>query len=281
MNENLEVRVYSAKNRQEGFSSLLKEMFRDLSKSMDLGFRLAKRDIQGMYRQSLLGIFWAFITPLLTSVIWIFLNAAGVIKTGQTNIPYPAYVFAGTILWSIFSEGIMAPITQTQQSKSVMSKINFPKEGLLVAAFYKLSFNSLIKIGLLIVFFLFMGVYPTGTIILVPLIVLGLMIFGFVVGMFLTPLALLYGDVGRAIPLSLQLLMFLTPVVYIMPAEGVLLKIMQLNPVTPMIMTVRNFLSGYDFYMPGYFAIVMLATLVLSGIAWIIYRMSIPIIVER
>jgi lipopolysaccharide transport system permease protein len=281
MNENLEVRVYSAKNRQEGFSSLLKEMFRDLSKSMDLGFRLAKRDIQGMYRQSLLGIFWAFITPLLTSVIWIFLNAAGVIKTGQTNIPYPAYVFAGTILWSIFSEGIMAPITQTQQSKSVMSKINFPKEGLLVAAFYKLSFNSLIKIGLLVVFFLFMGVYPTGTIVLVPLIVLGLMIFGFVVGMFLTPIALLYGDVGRAIPLALQLLMFLTPVVYIMPAEGVLLKIMQLNPVTPMIMSVRNFLSGYDFYMPGYFAVVVLATLVLSGIAWIIYRMSIPIIVER
>jgi lipopolysaccharide transport system permease protein len=281
MNENLEVRVYSAKNRQEGFSSLLKEMLRDLSKSRDLGFRLAKRDIQGMYRQSLLGIFWAFITPLLTSVIWIFLNATGVIKTGNTNIPYPAYVFAGTILWSIFSEGIMSPITQTQQSKSVMSKINFPKEGLLLAAFYKLAFNSVIKLGLLIAFFLVMGVYPTGTIVFVPFIIFGLMIFGFVIGMFLTPLALLYGDVGRAIPLSLQLLMFLTPVVYIMPAEGILLKVMQLNPVTPMIMSVRNFLSGYEFYMPGYFAIVMLATLVLSVIAWIIYRMSIPIIVER
>ncbi|HEY8403939.1 MAG TPA: ABC transporter permease [Flavobacteriales bacterium] len=281
MNEKLEVRVYSAKNRQEGFSALLKDMFRDLSKSMDLGYRLAKRDIQGMYRQSLLGIFWAFITPLLTSVIWIFLNATGVIKTGQTNIPYPAYVFAGTILWSIFTEGIMSPINQTQQSKAVMSKINFPKEGLLLAAFYKLAFNSAIKLVLLIAFFLFMGVYPTATVVFVPFLMLGLMVFGFVIGMFLTPLTLLFGDVGRAIPLALQLFMFLTPVVYIMPAGGVLLQIMKLNPVTPMIMSVRNFLSGYEFYMPGYFAVVMLATLALSLVAWIIYRMSIPIIVER
>lgn len=281
MNEKLEVRVYSAKNRQEGFSALLKDMFRDLSKSMDLGYRLAKRDIQGMYRQSLLGIFWAFITPLLTSVIWIFLNATGVIKTGQTNIPYPAYVFAGTILWSIFTEGIMSPINQTQQSKAVMSKINFPKEGLLLAAFYKLAFNSAIKLVLLIAFFLFMGVYPTATVVFVPFLMLGLMVFGFVIGMFLTPMALLYGDVGRAIPLALQLFMFLTPVVYIMPAGGVLLQIMKLNPVTPMIMSVRNFLSGYEFYMPGYFAVVMSATLALSLVAWIIYRMSIPIIVER
>lgn len=277
----LEERVYSAKAGSKGIFSVLSEMFQDLRKSGDLGFRIAKRDIQGMYRQSLLGILWAFITPLMTALIWIFLNGAGVVQAGNTLIPYPAYVFSGTIVWSIFSDSIMAPVNQTQQSKGIISKINFPKEGLLIAAFYKLIFNGAIKLGLLCVVFLIMGIFPDWRIILVPIILLCLMLFGFVMGLFLTPIALLYGDIGRAIPIGLQFLMFLAPVVYLLPEKGLLMKLMEANPVTPMILTVRNFMSAMDFQQPLYFTLVMLVTVVLCLLAWVIYRLSIPIIVER
>lgn len=281
INNNLEVKVYSSEGLKKGFVPMLREMFHDLWRSKDLGFRLANRDIRSMYRQSLLGLFWAFITPLMTALVWIFLNAAGVVKVGDTPIPYPAYVFSGTIVWAIFSESILAPITQTQGAKGMMSKINFPKEGLLVSAFYKLSFNAAIKLLLLVVVLLFMGVHPDWRIVLVPLILLVLMFFGYVIGLALTPIGMLYGDVGRAIPIGLQLMMFLSPVVYVIPSEGTLSSIMKLNPVTPIIISVRNYISGMDFYMPGYFWLVFGLTLLLSLFAWILYRLSIPIIVER
>jgi len=281
MKNNLEVKVYTSEGRQKGLAPMIKEMFHDLWRSRDLGFRLANRDIRSTYRQSFLGLFWAFITPLMTALVWIFLNAAGVVKIGNTPIPYPAYVFSGTIIWSILNESIMAPINQTQQAKSIMGKINFPKEGLLISAFYKLAFNSTIKLLLLFVVFIFMGVFPDWRIVWLPFILLALMLFGFCLGVLVTPIAMLYGDIGRLIPLGLQLLMFLSPVVYIMPEEGLLLTVMRLNPVTPMIMSARNYLSGLDFYMPGYFMIIMAVVVVVSLIAWVLYRLSIPIIVER
>lgn len=281
MNNNLEVKVYSSEGRQKGFAPMIREMFHDLWRSRDLGFRLANRDIRSTYRQSLLGLFWAFITPLMTALVWIFLNAAGVVKVGSTPIPYPAYVFSGTIVWAIFSESLLAPITQTQAAKSMMGKINFPKEGLLISAFYKLAFNASIKFLLLIVVLLFLGVFPDWCVVLVPLILLVLMFFGFVIGLGLTPIGMLYGDIGRAIPIALQLMMFLSPVVYTLPDEGVLRTIMNLNPLTPIIISIRNYMSGMDFYQPGYFWLVLAITLFVSLFAWIFYRLSIPIIVER
>jgi lipopolysaccharide transport system permease protein len=126
-----------------------------------------------------------------------------------------------------------------------------------------------------------MGVFPDWRIVLVPFILLVLMFFGFVIGLALTPIGMLYGDIGRAIPIGLQLLMFLSPVVYGLPAEGALRTIMNLNPVTPIIISVRNYMSATDFYMPGYFWIVLATTLFVSLFVWIFYRLSIPIIVER
>ncbi len=281
MERKLEVRVYSAKSGHNGLLPLFKDMLADFWKSRDFGYSIAKRDIQGMYRRSVLGIFWAFITPLFTALVWIFLNGSGVVKVDHTPIPYPAYVFSGTLLWSIFSESIMAPITQTQQSRSVMTKINFPKEGLLIAAFYKVLLNSGIKFILMVGLFLLLGVYPDAKILWVPLLIVALIFLGFVIGIISTPISLLYGDVSRAIPLVLQLLMFLCPIVYLMPADGIMQKLMLLNPVTPIVSTVRNFMTGADFFMPGYFALIMGLTLVMGVVGWVFYRLSMPLILER
>lgn len=281
MDNDLELRVYSSKSSGKKFFSMVQAMFHDLWKSRDLGFRLAWRDTRALYRKSLLGILWAFISPLMTALVWIFLNGVGIVKVGATPIPYPAYVFCGTMFWALFSESIMAPLSQTQQSKAMMSKINFPKEGLLIASFYKLAFNSAIKLVLVCIVFLVMGIYPDWRIVFVPLILIVLMFFGFVVGLFLTPIGLLYGDIGRSIPIVLQFLMFVSPVVYLIPEEGILHTLVNLNPVTPMIMSARNYMSGMEFYNAGYFFLVVGITMLLSIFAWILYRLSIPIIVER
>ena len=107
-----------------------------------LAKQLAKRDIISQYRQSYLGILWAFIAPLTTAFIWIFLNGTGTIQLTDTGIPYPLYAFSGTLIWSIILDAINSPTQNTKSSIGIMSKINFPKEALLVSGLYKMLFNS-------------------------------------------------------------------------------------------------------------------------------------------
>ena len=71
---------------------LLGEMLRDLLASRELAWRLLVRDISAQYRQSLLGLVWAFLPPVITAAGLIFAKNAGALNINQTSIPYAAYV---------------------------------------------------------------------------------------------------------------------------------------------------------------------------------------------
>ena len=153
----METRVYQ-KEQNVSFIKLIKQSLSDIYSSRFLSRQLAIRDITAQYRQSYFGILWAFISPLTTAIVWIILNLSGTIRITDTGLPYPIYAFSGTLIWSILSEAINSPLTSTTAAKGIMSKINFPKEALLVSGIYKLLFNSAIKILLLVVFLFLFGV---------------------------------------------------------------------------------------------------------------------------
>ena len=216
----LETRVYQ-KERTIKFGALLKASLSDLFQSRFLARQLAERDIKAMYRQSYLGIVWAFIMPLTTAAVWIFLNSSGTIKLSDTGIPYPVYAFSGTLIWSIIVASINSPMNSTQAAKGILTKINFPKEALLLSGIYKLLFDTSIKILILVVFVLIYGVGLQWSLLLFPVAILGAIIFGTTVGLFLTPLGLLYKDIGKIITFGMQFLMYVTPVVYAIPKTGI------------------------------------------------------------
>ena len=198
----METRIYQKENTKSFFKHL-KGSLKDIKGSLFLSKQLAKRDITAQYRQSYLGILWAFIMPLTTAFVWIFLNATGTIKLTDTGVPYPVFAFTGTLLWSILNEAINAPIAITSANKSIMSKINFPKEALILSGIYKLLFNSSVKIIILLVFLFFYGVGFKWSLLLFPLVIGGAIIFGTTLGLFLTPIGMLYRDVGRFIKMGL------------------------------------------------------------------------------
>lgn len=192
----LETRVYQKESNLR-VGRLLRESLIDINKSRFLSFQLAKRDISAMYRQSFLGILWAFITPLATAIVWIFLNNSGTVRVTDTGIPYPVYAFSGTLLWSIITEAINAPIKSTTGSKSILSKINFPKEALVMSGILKLMFDSSIKVILLLIFIFAFGVGFHWSLLLFPLAIFGGVFIGTTIGLFITPIGMLYKDVGR------------------------------------------------------------------------------------
>lgn len=276
----LETKVYQKENNLR-LVKLLKDSLTDIVSSRFLSFQLAKRDIQAQYRQSYLGIIWAFITPLTTAFVWIFLNNSGTVRVTDTGIPYPVYAFSGTLLWSIITEAINSPMSSTNSAKSLLSKINFPKEALIVSGVYKLLFNSSIKVVLLLVFIFFYGVGFHWSLLLFPLAILGGVLFGTTLGLLITPLGMLYKDIGRLISFGLTFLMYITPVVYAIPNSGIMKSVMELNPFTPIILTARDLAVGMTPTYLSYFLIVIAWCIPLFFIALLFYRISIPILVER
>ncbi|MEB3354913.1 MAG: ABC transporter permease [Cyanobacteriota bacterium] len=92
----------------------------------DLSWRLAVRDTSAQYRQSALRVLWALIIPLANTAVWLFLTGSKVVLVAATAIPYPVFVFTGTLLWSILIDALNAPLQQVNANKALLAKINYP-----------------------------------------------------------------------------------------------------------------------------------------------------------
>jgi lipopolysaccharide transport system permease protein len=273
--------IYTPESSIRSPRKLIKEMFIDLIHSHDLAWRLSVRDIKAQYRQSKLGILWAFIMPFATTITWIFLNMSGIITIKSTEIPYPLYVFTGTLIWSIFMESLLSPLNHTNASKSILSKINFPREAIILSAFYQLLFNSSIKMLILLTVVIIMGFSSGWMLFLFPIAILILILTGISIGLFLTPIGMLYNDIGRTISLGMQFVMYVSPVVFPIPISGWVRIPFIYNPITPLIMITRQCLTGYSGnYLSG-FIMVSICMLIVLFFSWMIYRITMPVIIER
>jgi lipopolysaccharide transport system permease protein len=281
MQTQLHVTIYTPESSLASPGKMLKDMFRDLAAGRELAWRLAMRDIKAQYRQAFLGILWAFILPLANTVTWVFLSQAGIISMATTGLPYPVYVFTGTMLWAIFMDSLNAPMQQVNSARSMLSKLNFPREALIVSGIYQTAFNASIKIALLLAALVIMGINPGWNLLLFPLGVISLMLVGTTIGLFITPMGLLYGDVGRAMPLLMQFVMYVTPVLFPMPKAGWAQILFYLNPISPLILITRDWLTGQTPEMLNYFVTVNVAAAAIFLVVWGIYRLAMPILIER
>lgn len=256
-------------------------MLHDLRSAHALASRLAIRDISAQYRQTMLGIAWAFLLPIANTLTWLFLSGTGIVEMGPTSLPYPIFVFSGTMLWAIFIDALNAPLQQTIASKPLLAKINFPRESLVISGIYQTIFNALIKLLLLFVVLWFAGVAPTAYLLMLPVGIASLIAAGTVLGVLVTPIGLLYGDIGKSLPLMSQFLMFLSPVVFPSPTSGWAQRLFELNPLTPLIVNARNWATGVPANDISHFVSVNLAIFSLLLLVWIVYRLAMPILIER
>jgi lipopolysaccharide transport system permease protein len=276
-----DITIYTPESPLRHPARLLADMFQELFAGRELAWRLAVRDISAQYRQTLLGFLWAFILPLAHTITWIFLNGSGIVRVSETSLPYPLYVFTGTMLWAIFMDAVNSPLQQTTNAKQMLAKINFPREALVVSGIYQTLFNGAIKIVLMLLVLTFSGINPGWSFVWFPLGVISLVLTGTALGLLLTPIGILYTDIGKSLPLLMQFLMYLTPVVFPMPSGGLSAIIYNLNPLTPLIINARNWLTGAPSEFFGYFLLVNGLVLLLLLMVWIIYRAAMPILIER
>lgn len=277
----LHTTVYTPESSLANPRRMLREMFHDLASGHELAWRLAVRDISAQYRQAFLGILWAFIMPLANTLAWIFLNASGIVTMADTALPYPVYAFTGTMLWAIFMDALHSPMHQVSAARGMLAKLNFPREALIVSGLYQTLFNSGIKIALLLVSVIYWGINPGWMLLLFPFGILSLVLVGTTIGLLITPVGILYTDVGRAMSMLLQFLMYITPVVFPVPKGGWAATLFSINPLTPMIATCRDWLTGFSPEHLGSFLLLNLVSIFLLLLVWVVYRLAMPILIER
>ena len=213
----------------------------------ELLFFLTWRDIKVRYKQTVLGVLWAFIQPFLKLVVFsvIFGRLA---KIDSEGFPYPIFAFAGLLPWQFFSEALTQSSNSVVGSSNLITKVYFPR--LIVplssvgASLVDFAISFVILFGLMFHY----GILPTASMLFViPLVVITILT-ALGAGILLSAWLVEYRDFRYVLPFALQLWMFLTPVIYpvkiIPPAWRWLLA---LNPMTGLVDGYRSAILGKPF----------------------------------
>jgi lipopolysaccharide transport system permease protein len=262
----------------------LLQLMRDLVASRELATRLFLRDFRAKYRQSFLGYFWLIFPPLALTGSFVLMQRSNLLTAGtSSDVPYALFALAGMLFWQCFSDAITVPIRLVGQSKSMLVKLNFPREALVLAAMLEVSFTFLVRLAIFLIFGLCMGLTFSATTLLLPLVFMGLLIVGTGLGVVLTPGSLLFSDFSQGLPLLMSFALICTPVAYVAQPGTLLGTINSWNPIAPIIGLGRDILlnapiTSGQLLVPLIVAIAGLLTLFFG---WIFYRLSIPHIIAR
>lgn len=219
----------------------------ELWRFRELFYYYTLRYIKVRYKQTVLGFAWAVMQPMLMMVLFTFFFGK---KLGvpSGDLPYPVFVLTGLLLWNIFSTGLTSASNSILDNAHIIKKIYFPRLIIPVSAVMVSLFDFLMAFIIYIVVLLIYQVHVDvlafipallGAVFITTLTTLGL-------GSFLSALNIKFRDFKYVIPYSVQVLLFLTPVIY--PAsivtDGLVKVIMALNPLTGAIGLVRHALGG-------------------------------------
>jgi lipopolysaccharide transport system permease protein len=161
-------------------------------------------------------------------------------------------------------------------------KINFTRESVFISAFYEILFNAIITFVIVTIFIISFGMVPDWKIILYFPVLLVLIFAGMTFGLFLLPISILYKDIQMGLPVVLQILMYLSPVVYVSGDMLGLGAITEYNPLTFLINILRGSLTGgsiENYWLA--FGIIASAVSVLMLIGMVIQKVTLEILVER
>lgn len=188
--------------------------WRDLWSYKELFYFFTWRDIKIKYKQTVLGFLWAILQPLLMMVIFtLFFGRA--LNIPSQNLPYPVFVFSGLLVWNLFSTGLTSASNSMVNNAAIIKKIYFPRLIIPVASIMVALFDFFMAFILLILLLLFykQGVSPMA-VWCWPLAILVGVVATVGPGSLLAALNVKYRDFRYVMPFLVQILFFLTPVIY-------------------------------------------------------------------
>ena len=206
---------------------------------------LARREISVRYRQTIVGLLWVLLQPLVTTAIFTTVFIFFIRIPDQGGGSYPLFAFSGIIVWQYFTRVVSDGGNSLVSSSAMISKVSFPRLIIPLVSPIAAGVDCLIAIVALVLLTAAFGAHLNWTVILAPLVILAVGMFGYSIALWLAPLNAVYRDIGIVLPFVIQIAMYLSPIVY--PASLVPEKIRwlyELNPVAVMVNSMRWVVLG-------------------------------------
>ena len=223
---------------------------RDLAEHRDLLFLLARRDVAVRYKQSVAGILWALLQPLVLAGVFTVVYGVLLDVPVEYDVPYAVFVVVGLVLWLFISNGLQASSQSVVEGKDLVRKVYFPRILVPIAAIAPAAVDFAIGLLVAIVFAACYGFFPGLETLALPLVCLLAVATVAGAGLWLSALNVRYRDVQLAVPFLILLGLFVSPVIY--PVEVVpddLQALYALNPMVGLFEAFRWSLLGTPF--PG------------------------------
>lgn len=187
----------------------LKELWR----YKDLFYFLTIRGIKAKYAQSILGVSWAIIQPLFTTLVFTIVFGR-LAKVSSDGIPYALFSFLGLWPWSYFSGTLTESSNSLISNAGMITKVYFPRLVLPLSSIFSKLLDFIIAFLIVIVFLVYYKVTPGWGVVFIPLFIGQLLLTSLGLGLILSAMAVQYRDVKHAMTFMVQILMYAAPVVY-------------------------------------------------------------------
>jgi homopolymeric O-antigen transport system permease protein len=215
---------------------------RDAWHHRELLYFLVLRDLKVRYRQTMLGIAWVVLQPVLMAVVFtIFFSRLGHFQSD--GVPYPLFAYAGLVPWTFFSNSVSAGSVSLLANSAIITKVYFPRLLIPVAnvgvRLVDLLVASIVLIGLMA----FYGIRLHATLALVPVFIAESALLAVAVSSWLSVLSVRYRDIGTLLPVGIQLWMFASPIIY--PTSTVPNRWRFLYALNPLVGTVDGFRAAF------------------------------------
>lgn len=195
---------------EQGWVSL---NLRELWEYRELLYFLTWRDIKVRYKQTVLGVAWAVLQPVMTMIVFtiFFNNLAGITLDGA---PYPVSFYTAIVPWTFFAGGLTMSSNSLVSGANLLKKVYFPRLVMPLSTVFAGGVDFLIAFGVLLLMMVVYGIAPTLNIIFLPLFILLALITALGVGLWLSAMNVQFRDVRYTIPFLVQIWFISTPVAY-------------------------------------------------------------------
>lgn len=250
-----------------------REMLRELVDHRELLYRMTARDLTLRYKQTVMGVGWAVLMPLLNTAVFTVIFTR--VTQLHTPVPYPLYAYCGLWAWNLFAASLRFSVISLTSNPNLVSKVYFPREVFPFSAVIVSLVDFSVAAVPLVAMMAYYRVAPSAAILMLPLVLAVQLAFTAAVALVLAMANLFYRDVKYLFELVITAWMFLTSVLYPMDGlDGRVAAIMRLNPMTPIIDGYRFAVLHVPMRDPAAFTVVAILSVAFLGGAWLVFHRS-------
>jgi len=186
--------------------------WKDLWRYRELFYILSWRDLKVRYKQTIIGVVWSVLRPLLTMMIFTFVFGQIAKFTAPPGVDYAILVFAGLLPWQFFAAGLSESSNSLIGNERLISKVYFPRMIIPAASVITSLVDFLISLGIMFILLLWYRTVPSINLVFLPLFIIMAFFASFGVGLWLTALNVKYRDFKHVVPFLIQIGLYLSPV---------------------------------------------------------------------